>query len=361
MGRHPDMNLLIPPDVAMFGNRFSIAYQQSCKTYRTYAMWWQLFYTAATTCFKWEGMPQEVDTRFFERILFLGGSAALTKRAPQSDVLPLWVAGRFSQQGNPDIYNNPNTILMQFPNGHAQLKRHLNVWVRAVGNQHGSTKRLMQPDAVACWDNLQRMPLYNAIDLICTRLAEIDLTIDQNMRAMRVPYIVNVSEEGKKNAEVMFNKVDAGEPALYLSPLSSGVVGLQVFNSGIDYNIDKMLNDELKLVSQAYTLLGIDNNAAAEKKERVQTAETLANNEQFMVQRQSRYLARVQFAERASKVFGLQLTPLWSVPHVPDMGTADDLAYSNVETSAYKTGVASQLFSRDTKANESEGSNANVL
>lgn len=317
MGRRPDMGGFIPPDVAMFGNRFAIKWQQSAKTYRTYAMWWRLFYTAATTCFKWDGMPSEVDTRFLERILFLSGSAALTKRAPKSKTLPLWVAARFSQQGNPDIYNNPNTIRLQFPNGAPDLRRHLNAWVRRSGNQHGSAARLMQPDAVAVWDNLQRLPLYDEIDLICTRLAEFDLTIDQNMRAMRVPYVINVSEEGKKNAEIMFNKVNAGEPALYLSPLSNGVVSLQVFNSGIDYNVDKMLNDELKLVSQAYTLLGIDNNAAAEKKERVQTAETLANNEQFMVQRQSRYLARVQAADRARELFGLDLRPVWSVPHVP--------------------------------------------
>lgn len=319
MGRHPDLGGFIPPDVAMFGNRFAIKWQQSAKTYRTYAMWWRLFYTAATTCFKWEGMPSEVDTRFLERILFLSGSAALTKRAPKSERLPLWVAARFSQQGNPDIYNNPNTIRLQFPNGAPELKRHLNVWVRNTGNQHGSEHRLMEPDAVAIWDNLQRMPLYNEIDLICARLAEFDLTIDQNMRAMRVPYIVNVAEEGKRNAQEMFNKVNAGEPALYLSPLSNGVVSLQVFSSGIDYNVDKMLNDELKLVSQAYTLLGIDNNAAAEKKERVQTAETLANNEQFMTQRQSRYLARVQAADRARELFGLDLKPMWAVPHTPQM------------------------------------------
>lgn len=349
MGRRPDMDGFIPPDVAMFGNRFARKWQQSVKTYRTYAMWWRLFYTAATTCFKWEGMPKEIDTRFLERILFLSGSAAITKRAPKSEKLPLWVAARFSQQGNPDIYNNPNTIRLQFPNGTHDLKRHLNVWVRTTGNQYGSTAKIMDADAVAIWDNLQRMPLYNEIDLICARLAEFDLTIDQNMRAMRVPYIINVAEEGKKNAEVMFNKVDAGEPALYLSPLSSGVVSLQVFNSGIDYNIDKMLNDELKLVSQAYTLLGIDNNAAAEKKERVQTAETLANNEQFMVQRQSRYLARVQAADRARELFGLDLKPMWSVPHVPMQAEGDSVSLLQ--------GEGLRPYSMRTASNLSLGSN----
>lgn len=348
MGRKANLDLLVPPEVAMFGNAFTIKWQQSAKNLRTYSMWWQLFATAATSCFKWEGMPDEVDTRFLEQVLFFTGSAALTKRAPKSDNLPLWVVARFSPQGMPDIYNNPNRILMQAPNG-LQWDRHLNKFIGSEG--------IADADAVACWDNLQRYPLYNAIDLICTRLAEYDLTIDQNMRAHRVPYIVSVPEDGKKNAQAMFNKVDSGDPAIYLSPLSNSVVGLQVFNSGVDYNVDKMLNDELKLVSQAYTLLGIDNNAAAEKKERVQTAETLANNEQFMVQRESRYQARVQFADRARELFGLQIKPLWAVPHQPDTG-GDELGYGSDETSAYQSGVHSELFSRE--SNEG-GSNVDVI
>lgn len=337
MGRKANLDSFVPPEVAMFGNAYTIAWQQSAKSLRTYSMWWHLFTTAATSSFKWEGMPDEIDTRFFEQVLFYTGGCAITKRAPKSDGLPLWVAARFSPQGMPDIYNNPNRILMQAPNG-LSWDRHLNNFIGADG--------VADADAVACWDNLQRYPLYNAIELICNRLAEYDVTIDQNMRAHRVPYIVFVPEEGKKNAQAMFNKVDAGEPAIYVSPLSNQAVTLQVFNSGVDYNVDKMLNDQLKLVSQAYTLLGIDNNAAAEKKERVQTAETLANNEQFMVQRESRYQARVQFADRARELFGLQLKPLWAVPHVP-MVDSGDLGYGNVQTSAYEPGVHSDLFSRE--------------
>lgn len=346
MGRKANLDLLVPPEVAMFGNAYTIKWQQSAKNLRTYSMWWQLFTTAATSCFKWEGMPDEIDTRFLEQVLFYTGSCAITKRAPKSDGLPLWVAARFSPQGMPDIYNNPNRILMQAPNG-LQWDRHLNKFIGVDG--------VADADAVACYDNLQRYPLYNAIDLICTRLAEYDMTIDQNMRAHRVPYIVFVPEEGKKNAQAMFNKVDSGDPAIYVSPLSNQAVTLQVFNSGVDYNVDKMLNDELKLVSQAYTLLGIDNNAAAEKKERVQTAETMANNEQFMVQRESRYRARVQFADRARELFGLQLKPLWSVPHIPAEGS-DELGYGAEENSAYKSGVHSELFSRESGNKEGSAS-----
>lgn len=343
MGRRPDLTQFIPPEVAMFGNRYAIKWQQSVKALRTYGMWWQLFFTAATTRFKWVGMPEEIDTRYLEMVLFMSGSVAVTKRVPNADKLPLFVAAPFSMQGRPDIYNNPNHIIMIAPNG-IQWRRHLNTWVRNTGNQHSSSSKLMQPDAFVIWDNLQRMPLYNSIDLICTRLAEIDLTIDQNMRSQRVPFIINVPEEGKKNAEQMFNRIDAGEPAIYLSPLTSSVVGLQVFQSGVSYNVDKMLNDQLKLVAQAYTLLGIDNNAAAEKKERVQTAETLANNEQFMIQRQSHLAAREQACDAARKVFGMEIHAEWSVPHMPETQMPDSgLKYSPSLTS-YSTSDHDSLF-----------------
>ncbi len=315
MGRKPNLDGFIPPEIAMYGNKYALQWQQSCKNLRTYSMWWRLFFTAATTSFKWEGLPAEIDTRYLEILLFMSGCAAITKRVPDADSLPLFVTSQFSAQGKRDIYNNPNTIRMTAPNG-LQWVRHLNVWYKKTGNQYASKQSIMQPDAVAVWDNLQRMPLYNEIDLACTRLAEIDLTIDQNIRSQRVPFVITVPEEGKKNAEQMFNKIDAGEPAIYMSPLSSSVIGLQVFQSGINYVVDKMLNDQLKIVSQVYTLLGIDNNAAAEKKERVQTAETLANNEQFMMQRQARQRARDLACERLNEVFGIQAHAFWSVPHV---------------------------------------------
>jgi vacuolar-type H+-ATPase subunit F/Vma7 len=330
MGRKPDLNGFIPPDVAMFGNRYSIKWQQSARNFRTYAMWWQLFYTAATTSFTWEGLPPEIDTRYLELVLFMNGSIAVTKRVPDADQLPLFVAARFTQQGNGDIYGNPNTIQMTTPNG-IQWRRHLNVWVKETANQYARKSEIMQPDAVAIYDNLQRTPLFDAIDLACSRLAEIDLTIDQNMRSQRVPFIINVPEEGKKNAEAMFNKIDSGEPALYLSPLASSSIGIQVFQSGINYVVDKMLNDQLKIVSQVYTLLGIDNNAAAEKKERVQTAETLANNEQFMMQRQSRQRARDLACQRLSEVFGIQAHACWSVPHMPETAEEQNGGMSNAD------------------------------
>lgn len=324
MARKPNYAGFIPPEVAAWGNRFVIRWQQSAKNLRTYHMWWQLFYTAATSCFAWQGLPDEIDTRWLEQALFFNGSVALTKLSPMESPFEYFVSARYSAQGMPDIYGNPNTIRMVSDNSRVQWVRHANRWVDP------DTRRLMPADAVICWDSLQRLPLFDAIDLICTRLAEMDVTIDQNVRAQRVPFIITAPEEGKKNAEAMFKRIDAGEPAIYMNPVGS-VVGLQVYQSGVTYVVDKLLNDQLKLVSQGYTLLGIDNNAAAEKKERVQTAETLANNEQFMVQRRSRLQARAMFCDGMSRTFGKDVACTWAIPHLDeDAGTGGGPDFDDV-------------------------------
>lgn len=350
-----DTSVIVPANVAMHGKSYTKKWQQRAKQYRTYGMWWQLFYTAATTCFRWEDLPDGIDQRWVEQQLFLGGAVALTKRVTDSDVAP-WVAARFTPQGMLDIYNNPNTIRMISGNGRSQWIRHANPWVKSKGNQYGKYAELMHPDAAICYDNLTRLPLFDAIDLACARLAEFDVTIDQNVRAARVPYMIAVPEEGKRNAEQFFNRVDSGQPCIYLTPSAMNQLSLQVLNTGVDYVVDKLLNDELKIVSQTYTLLGIDNNAAAEKKERVQTAETLANNEQFLIQRMSRQNARNDFTEKCERVFGIRPTATWAVPHVWEQDAGGD-GYGSTSLEPYSDTMRTggTAFSYDSGSGDTGG------
>ena len=344
MGRKANTDEFIPPEVAMFGNRFVRKWQASATTYRTYASWWQLFYTAAVTRFKWEGLPDCIDERYLETCLFMRGTVALCYRTSKPNQPIPYIVAPYATEGKLDLYNNPNKIRLLTANGQ-QFTRHANMWFRRTGNQYGSASDLMPANAAICWDSVTRLPLFNSIDMACRRLAEFDVTIDQHVRSQRVPYVFVVPEEGRANAEAMYNKVDQGDPAIYISPTATSVVQVNALNTGVDYIADKLLNDELKIVSQTYTLLGIDNNAAAEKKERVQTAETVANNEQFLIQRRSCLAARQKFADDALRVFGLDLEPSWSIPHIWDDG--QDMQYNPaLESSAAspKYGVSRGLF-----------------
>lgn len=344
MGNKANRDCFISPSLACYGNRWLRKYQASLTTLRTYDSWWQLFYTAAVTSFEWEGLPDCIDARYLETVLFFNGTVALTRTSPKPNTLIPYVVAPYSSEGKLDCYNNPNKVRLLTANGQ-RFTRYANYWLRRTGNQHGTKTRVMVPNACVCWDSVVRWPLYNTIDLACRRLAEFDVTIDQHVRAERVPYIFTVPEEGRANAEEMFNKIEKGDPAMYFSPAGTQIVTSTVLNTGIDYIGDKLLNDELKLVSQTYTLLGIDNNAAAEKKERVQTAETVANNEQFLMQRRARLRAREEFCEDMRRVFGLDVHVRWAVPHVWEDG--QDMQYNPaLETSAAsaKYGTSRGLF-----------------
>lgn len=311
-----DPTEFVPPNVACFGKRYVKRWQASVKRYRTYDYWRQLFWTAAISRFEWSGLPEGMDARYLETLLCGWGSFAATRRS-EGGFMAYW-AGRMSPVGNLDLYRNPNAIDIYSPNGNHQ-RRHANWWIKSKGNQYGSTKELMHADACICWDNLTRFPTLQLLDRQAQRLADMDTTVDQHVRAMRVPYVISVDEYGKKNAQDMYNKIDAGEPAIYMNPSGMQNVSIQVLQTmnKAAYAGSDILNDELKIVSAVYTLLGIDNNAAAEKKERVQTAETLANNEQFMIQRNSFLKPRKLFCEQANEMFGWDCDVKWSVPHMP--------------------------------------------
>ena len=320
MSRKADLDFFIPPEIAIYGHLFTRKWQQDVKMAKTYWSWWQMFYTAAVTSFEWEGLPEGVDARFLEQVLFFNGTVAVTQRTDEALAIMPYLCAAYASEGKLDCYNNPNKIRLTTANGQ-QFTRHARPWVKSYGNRYGSKKKLMPANACVGWDSVTRRPLFNVIDLACRRLSEFDTTIDQHVKANRAPFIFSVPEEGRANAEVLFNKIDSGQPAIYTTPLMGQVVNGQVMQTGVNYVADKLLNDELKIISQTYTALGIDNNASAEKKERVQTAETLANNEQFLVQRESRLRARQQLAEDINNMFGCNCSVRWAVPHIEEGDT----------------------------------------
>lgn len=327
----------IPPDVACFGKRYVKQWTTAKKNYRTFDYWRFLLVTAATSRFQWEGLPDEVSSRYLELTLFGRGGIAFARRSV-TDFAPYFF-GSFAQIGNSDIYNDPVTVDIITPNGYRKRK-HAKPWIRHVGNQYSSDRAVAPADCCICWDNLQRVPLMPYIDLQARRLALFDSVADQHVNSMRTPWLFSVPEEGKKNAEELFRRINSGDPAIYMNPNGLSEIQTSVLQllQGNAYAGDRILNDRQKIVSDAYTMLGIDNNASAEKKERVQTSETLANNEQFLIQRRAALACRQEFADAVNAMFGLAVHVRWAVHHVTE--TEDGEQYAESATQGLDGGMA---------------------
>lgn len=311
----------VPPDVAMFGKRYVKKWQNSVNNLGTYSYWRQALVTAALSRFKWEGLPNGIDARYIELMLLGYGAFAVTRRGAKSGGVLPFVAARMAPISNRDLYDNPNAISLVTPNG-VQLKRHANWRV-----ENGV---VLPPDAAVCWNNLVRAPVLQVLDMQARRLAEMDMTADQHVRAQRVPYIIAVQEGGEKNAEALYNSIESGKPAIFYyrnNGFSELPVSVMQTMTAAGYAGDKIMNDALKIKSAALTFLGIDNNAAAEKKERVQTSETLANNEEVLIMRDSYMRTRQEFIDAAGELWEdwKNVKCTWCAPHFAEMGEVQDV------------------------------------
>lgn len=302
----------VPPEIAMFGKKYATKWLNNVNNMRTYQNWYNRFINAAISCFAWEGLPEGIDQRFLETALFFRGCIALFHRNDYNYPVDDFVVAPATPSGNLDIYLNPNRIICISPNGQS-WNRHAGKIVRKYGED---VKGVEEPDAVVCFESYDRTPMFPIIDSYCQQIATIDNVFMQHTNAQRFPYFIEVPEEGKKNAEVMFAKINRGEPAIYLNNGTFQNMGLQVLNNQVPYIGDKLISDKRALIAECYTAMGIDN-SPTDKRTQVFSAEVLQNNEQVALQRISRLKARQDFAERANELFGLDISVRWSIEHFP--------------------------------------------
>ena len=325
--RIPDTGMLVPENVRALGRRAVKSWQQSVINHRTYRNWYRLFYDAMLSRFEWTGLPPEIDPRYLEVLLTQWGCFAFTKLSASVD--KYWI-GTITNQTELDIYTNPTEIRMIGANGFQQV-RHCSIWKNDAGD-------ILAPNAYVCWDNMGRMPIFDYVDTMAARIASLDTTIDQHMLAQRMPYAIAVNEEGRKNASELFRKIANGEPAIYVNSDSvTGTPSITVLPTAntTNYNGGALIADQNKLVAQVYTRLGIDNDAQADKRERVQTAETLSNNEQIMIQRFNYLKPRMDFCEHINSLFGLNVSVKWSIRHVEE----DTLTFPGTEVETTNVNV----------------------
>lgn len=315
MSRKISGDVYVPPEIMMFGKAFVSRWQSDVLNLRTYSLWYNRFVEAALSSFTWEGLPESIPPDYFEKMVFFRGNCALTKRNVNfGDLLGNrfsdFVAAPATPQGTLDVYGNPCKVRMVAQNG-SYWTRYASEWVEELP---GHLPLVHGADCAICWDSVSRVPLFNAIDAYARKIAEIDRTFDLHNMAQRHPYVLEVDEENQKGARAMFREVQDGEPLILVNRNALDVNNVNVLNMGVPYIGDKLIEDKKALVGEAYTLLGIDNQQT-DKRERVQTAEVLSNNEQIAVMRMSRLKSRQRFCDLANDIFGLDISVRWSIGH----------------------------------------------
>ena len=227
-------------------------------------------------------LPEHWDTSYFLTTLFIEGHLAITDTA--LGVLPL----RCSYTGI-NVFNRPTDIIISNP-------------------VLGSLRRKIDDDSIL----LKIQYDYNGVMPIINRyaglLAECDSSISVNLRNSKVAMIAKASNKAQaKTLEATFDTIDKGKPVVIVSADAVNQEDLwymPVKNSFIANDIQEL---KRSIISEFLTEIGVNNNNAQNKKERLIVDEVNSNDTETQLNIIHWKENIDEGFEAANKMFGLNL------------------------------------------------------
>jgi hypothetical protein len=191
----------------------------------------------------------------------------------------------------------------------------------AYGNTYYN-KWLDADDCVPIWANYLRYPDYEIVNIYAETLAEIDRTIRINAKNARRTKIIRVSEKSRLSFDNLQRQIDSGETFIKALPeLPSLADAMEAIDLGIDpSSIMELSMLRQRVWSECMTMLGINNNAGADKKERLVASEVSGNDDQIATIRATNLKARQEAAAQIKDRYGFDV----QVNYVTDMNSQDN-------------------------------------
>lgn len=231
---------------------FNYLMERNGVMYEEYQRLFYHFRNIALNLYKWENLPEGIESRYIEQRLFDNGQVFFTK-----DKTLGWLALSCNNSTNLNVYGEPTEV-------------------RVHG--YGFSQNYNVEDGVRILNNDSALATIKHIDWYAKRMAHIESVMLQNLQQQRVPYFIGTSKETELSVKNMMDNVLTGESAIYmdtekLKDISNNLV---VFPTQAPYLLDKLQQERYELERELLTFLGI--NTTIEKKERLLVDETNANN-----------------------------------------------------------------------------------
>lgn len=229
--------------------------------------------------FRWEGLPQTIESRHIENSLFNYGLCLIVN----DDDL-----GFISVPCNYGAYMNVNNVPTE---------------VITCGFNYIKTFDYIRKDKNKC-----QLILNNDLAIgneqyifdYAQRMFEVENCIRVNINQQKFPWFVNTTPNNKKTMEVMFEKVMNGEP--YILGSKDQIGSVEVLTLNTPYIADKLNAYKYELEREVLSFHGLNNNF--EKKERLLVDEVNSNNDFIDRNVELMYRQRQLACESLNKKFG---------------------------------------------------------
>lgn len=231
--------------------------------------------------FEWKNLPEGIDERFLEMVLFTDGHAVFFKDDELGDYLAL----QCIINGKLNVYRIP-------------IKR------RAFA-VNGYQKQLTDKDSVIIFNNMLHTNSWLDVKMFAKRLYNLDRIIDVNANAQKTPILIKGNEQQRLTLTNLYKEYDGNAPVIFADK-SLDMNALQVLSTQAPYVADKIYQLKTQIWNEALTYLGISN-VSFQKRERMVSDEVTRSQGGTVASRYSRLNARRQACEQINKMFGLNI------------------------------------------------------
>lgn len=231
--------------------------------------------------FEWKNLPEGIDERFLEMVLFTDGHAVFFKDDELGDYLAL----QCLINGKLNVYRIP-----------------INRRAFAV---NGYQKKLTDKDSVIIFNNMLHTNSWLDVKMFAKRLYNLDRIIDVNANAQKTPILIKGNEQQRLTLMNLYKEYDGNAPVIFADK-SLDMNALQVMSTQAPYVADKIYQLKTQIWNEALTYLGISN-VSFQKRERMVSDEVTRSQGGTVASRYSRLNARRQACEQINKMFGLNI------------------------------------------------------
>lgn len=235
----------------------------------------------ASTRFKWENLPAEIDERFLETTLCERGSVLFF----EDDVLG-FLTLPFTYGGALDVYRNP--IL------------------RNAYAVNGYRRTCDKTDSVIIYNNYIRISIFPELCYYAEKLAVVDRMIEINLNLHRHPKLLICDESELATMKATMRSYDDFEDAIY-GKKGLNLQNIQAIDFGVPYICDKLWELKLNIYNEVLSYLGVQS-VPRQKNAHVIESEINAENGATYASSDGFLMARLMACEQINYMWGLNVS-----------------------------------------------------
>lgn len=256
---------------------------------QTYVDYLERLKKIALSIYEWVNLPDTMNSRYLEMCLYYKGQGALLYDNNYG-----FVNTQACDSGYINIYGLP-TMINCFSYSYNQMR---NTYV--AGSDENDEK---DKECILVLNNYQRVPTATTLELFAYRLAELQRTLDTNVKAQRTPILIKTTQKEVFTLKKMYEEYDGNTPVIFADKNLINDDSLKAIKTDAPLILQELNDAKREIWNEALSFLGISN--LSEKRERLITSEADSNNELVNLNLQSYLIPRQQACKEFNDKFGL--------------------------------------------------------